>query len=88
MGELVADAIGRTMEKFDLFANMTHFRVPNGWVTRSLLLACYISASGICFERGEKWPGETGDRENKDAVTESGSCPGGSRLTPILLPRF
>ena len=28
MGELVADAIGGTMEKFDLFANTRHFRIP------------------------------------------------------------
>ena len=28
MGELVADAIGGTMEKFDLFAKMNHFRIP------------------------------------------------------------
>ncbi|MDT8320955.1 MAG: FAD-binding oxidoreductase, partial [Xanthomonadales bacterium] len=28
MGELVADAIGGTMEKFDLFANTGHFRIP------------------------------------------------------------
>ena len=28
MGELVADAIGGTLEKFDLFANTRHFRIP------------------------------------------------------------
>jgi len=28
MGELVSDAVAGTMEKFDLFANMKHFRIP------------------------------------------------------------
>ncbi len=28
MGEIMADAITGTMEKFDLFANMKHFRIP------------------------------------------------------------
>ena len=28
MGEILADAISGTMEKFDLFANMDHFRIP------------------------------------------------------------
>ena len=28
MAELVSDAIGGTMEKFDLFARMHHFRIP------------------------------------------------------------
>ena len=28
MSEIVADAIGGTMEKFDLFANVRHFRIP------------------------------------------------------------
>jgi len=33
MGEVVADAITGTMEKFDLFANMKHFRIPGSqWV--------------------------------------------------------
>jgi glycine/D-amino acid oxidase-like deaminating enzyme len=28
MGEIMADAVGGTMEKFDLFARMRHFRIP------------------------------------------------------------
>jgi len=28
MGEIMADAVGGTMEKFDLFANARHFRIP------------------------------------------------------------
>jgi len=28
MGEVMADAVGGTMEKFDLFADMKHFRIP------------------------------------------------------------
>ena len=38
MGELVADAIGGTMEKFDLFANMKHFRIPGSqWMGNQLI---------------------------------------------------
>jgi hypothetical protein len=28
MGEVVADAVAGTMERFDLFADMKHFRIP------------------------------------------------------------
>ena len=28
MGEVMADAIGGTMERYDLFADMGHFRLP------------------------------------------------------------
>jgi glycine/D-amino acid oxidase-like deaminating enzyme len=38
MGELTADAIGGTMEKFDLFANMGHFRIPGSqWVGNQII---------------------------------------------------
>lgn len=38
MGELVADAIGGTMEKFDLFANVKHFRIPGSqWVGNQII---------------------------------------------------
>ena len=38
MGELTADAIGGTMEKFDLFANMDHFRIPGSqWVGNQII---------------------------------------------------
>jgi len=38
MGELVADAIGGTMEKFDLFADMKHFRIPGGqWLGNQII---------------------------------------------------
>jgi len=38
MGELVADAIGGTMEKFDLFANMKHFRIPGSqWMGNQII---------------------------------------------------
>jgi hypothetical protein len=30
MGEIVADAIGGTLEKFDLFAKMPQIRIPMG----------------------------------------------------------
>jgi len=30
MGEIVADAIGGTMERFDLFGDISHFRIPGG----------------------------------------------------------
>ncbi len=30
MGEIMADAVGGTMEAFDLFARMKHFRIPGG----------------------------------------------------------
>ena len=28
MGEVMADAVAGTMERFDLFADMNHFRIP------------------------------------------------------------
>lgn len=38
MGELVADAIGGTMEKFDLFANIRHFRIPGSqWMGNQII---------------------------------------------------
>jgi glycine/D-amino acid oxidase-like deaminating enzyme len=38
MGELVADAISGTMEKFDLFAKMKHFRIPGSqWVGNQII---------------------------------------------------
>ncbi len=38
MGELTADAIGGTMEKFDLFADMDHFRIPGSqWVGNQII---------------------------------------------------
>jgi gamma-glutamylputrescine oxidase len=38
MGELTADAIGGTIEKFDLFANMNHFRIPGSqWVGNQII---------------------------------------------------
>lgn len=38
MGEIVADAITGTMEKFDLFANMKHFRIPGSqWVGNQVI---------------------------------------------------
>jgi glycine/D-amino acid oxidase-like deaminating enzyme len=38
MGELAADAIGGTMEKFDLFANMKHFRIPGSqWMGNQII---------------------------------------------------
>ncbi|MDH4001522.1 MAG: FAD-binding oxidoreductase [Xanthomonadales bacterium] len=38
MGELTADAIGGTMEKFDLFANMKHFRIPGSqWMGNQII---------------------------------------------------
>jgi len=38
MGELVADAIGGTMEKFDLFAAMKHFRIPGSqWMGNQII---------------------------------------------------
>lgn len=38
MGEIVADAICGTMEKFDLFADMKHYRIPGSqWVGNQLI---------------------------------------------------
>ena len=46
MGELVADAIAGTMEKFDLFANMKHYRIPG-----SQWLGNQIIALGMLYYR-------------------------------------
>lgn len=38
MGEIVADAIAGTMEKFDLFADMKHFRMPGSqWMGNQII---------------------------------------------------
>jgi len=38
MGEILADAITGTMEKFDLFANVNHFRLPGSqWVGNQMI---------------------------------------------------
>jgi glycine/D-amino acid oxidase-like deaminating enzyme len=38
MGEILADAIGGTMEKFDMFANMKHFRIPGSqWIGNQMI---------------------------------------------------
>jgi len=38
MGEIMADALAGTMEKFDLFANMKHFRLPGPrWVGNQVI---------------------------------------------------
>jgi glycine/D-amino acid oxidase-like deaminating enzyme len=38
MGEVMADAIAGTMERFDLFADMKHFRVPGSqWIGNQLI---------------------------------------------------
>ena len=38
MGEVVADAVAGTMEKFDLFANMRHFRIPGSqWMGNQII---------------------------------------------------
>ena len=38
MGEIVADAIAGTMEKFDLFADMKHFRIPGSqWMGNQII---------------------------------------------------
>lgn len=39
MGEIVADAIAGTMEKFDLFADMKHFRIPGSRWTGNQIIA-------------------------------------------------
>ncbi|MDH5345688.1 MAG: FAD-binding oxidoreductase, partial [Gammaproteobacteria bacterium] len=46
MGEIVADAIGGTLEKFDLFANIRHFRMPG-----SQWLGSQIIALGMLYYR-------------------------------------
>ncbi len=46
MGEIMADAITGTMEKFDLFANMKHFRIPG-----SQWLGNQIIALGMLYYR-------------------------------------
>ena len=38
MGEIVADAVAGAMERFDLFADMTHFRIPGSqWVGNQII---------------------------------------------------
>jgi gamma-glutamylputrescine oxidase len=38
MGEIMADAVAGTMEKFDLFANMKHFRIPGSqWMGNQII---------------------------------------------------
>jgi len=38
MGEIMADAVGGTMEKFDLFADMKHYRIPGSqWVGNQII---------------------------------------------------
>jgi len=38
MGEIMADAVAGTMEKFDLFADMKHFRIPGSqWLGNQLI---------------------------------------------------
>lgn len=38
MGEIMADAVAGTMEKFDLFAGMKHFRIPGSqWVGNQII---------------------------------------------------
>ena len=38
MGEVMADAVTGTMEKFDLFANMKHFRIPGSqWMGNQII---------------------------------------------------
>jgi hypothetical protein len=39
MGEIVADAIGGTLEKFDLFGQVKHFRIPGGQWLGSQMIA-------------------------------------------------
>ena len=38
MGEIMADAVAGTMERFDLFADMTHFRIPGTqWIGNQII---------------------------------------------------
>ena len=38
MGEVMSDAIAGTMERFDLFADIPHFRMPGSqWVGNQLI---------------------------------------------------
>jgi glycine/D-amino acid oxidase-like deaminating enzyme len=38
LGEITADAVGGTMEKFDLFAKMKHFRIPGSqWMGNQIM---------------------------------------------------
>lgn len=38
MGEVIADAVGGTMERFDLFADMKHFRLPGSqWMGNQII---------------------------------------------------
>ena len=46
MGEVMADAVAGTMERFDLFANMNHFRIPGSqWFGNQII------ALGMLFYR-------------------------------------
>ena len=43
MGELLADAIGGTLEKFDLFANMKRLRIPGSqWMGNSIIVLALL----------------------------------------------
>jgi hypothetical protein len=46
MGEVVSDAIAGTMETFNLFANMRHFRIPG-----SQLMGNQMIALGMLYYR-------------------------------------
>jgi glycine/D-amino acid oxidase-like deaminating enzyme len=38
MGEVMADALGGTMERYDLFADMEHFRLPGSqWIGNQII---------------------------------------------------
>jgi glycine/D-amino acid oxidase-like deaminating enzyme len=38
MGEVMADAVGGTMERYDLFADMNHFRIPGSqWIGNQII---------------------------------------------------
>ena len=38
MGEILADAVAGTMERFDLFASMEHFRIPGTqWIGNQII---------------------------------------------------
>ena len=38
MGEIMTDAIGGTLEKFDLFADVKHFRIPGSqWLGNQII---------------------------------------------------
>jgi gamma-glutamylputrescine oxidase len=38
MGEIMSDAVAGTMERFDLFADMKHFRIPGSqWMGNQMI---------------------------------------------------